>query len=182
MARSRLQDPLKIFNFLVVIPGGTDADTVAGFTEVTGLDSTIAMDEKRGGGENFSVQLSPGLPSHGEVTLRRGQIINTQNALASDLFYNWYLQCYHYQADGYADSDPRRDIRVLQLYPTGIVARGWEMVNCLASYYKPFTDLNGGESGNSFEEIRIRHEGFGDPEALGPPDRGGTLSQILGTA
>lgn len=180
MSRSTLQDPLKIFRFKVIIPGGAGADTVAGFYEVAGLETTMAIDENRGGGQNDSVQVSLGLPSHGEVTFKRGQIINTENQLGTDLFYNWYTQAYHYQAQGYADRDPRRDLTIQQLFRAGDVAKEWILLNCIPSYYKPFSDMNGGESGNSVEEFRIRHEGYGHTDGINPPPLGGTLNDQLG--
>lgn len=180
MSRSSLQDPLKNFRFKVIIPGGADLETVAGFYEVTGLETTFAIDENRGGGQNDSVQISPGLPSHGEVTFKRGQIINTENQLATDLFYNWASQTYHYQAHGYADREFRRDITIQQLFRHGIVAKSWIITNCVISHSKPFGDMNGGESGNSVEEIRVRHEGYGHALGINPPPFGGTLNTQLG--
>ncbi len=180
MSRSTLQDPLKNFRFKVIIPGGANLETVAGFYEVTGLDTTYAIDENRGGGQNDSVQVSPGLPSHSEVAFKRGQIINVENQLATDLFYNWAAQNYHFQAQGYADREVRRDITIQQLYRHGLVAKTWILLNCIPSYYKPFGDMNGGESGNSVEEIRIRHEGYGHAEGINPPPFGGTLNDQLG--
>ncbi len=180
MSRSTLADPLKIFRFKVIIPGGAGVDTVAGFYEVAGLDTTFAVDENRGGAQNDSAQVSLGLPSHGEVTFKRGQIINVENTLSTDLFYNWYSQGYHQQAQGYADREYRRDITIQQLYRHGATAKTWTIINCIPSYFKPFGDLNGGESGNSIEEIRVRHEGFGHAEGINPPPLGGTLNDQLG--
>lgn len=180
MARSRLKDPLKIFRYLVLFPGGTDADTVAGFTEVNGLEMSMAVDEIRGGGQNDAAQKSPGLPEFANVTFMRGQIINPENQLATFLFRNWASQAYHYQAHGYSDSDVRRDLRVIQLTAHGLPALTWEIVEAFPARYKPFADLKGGESGNSVEELEVAHEGFGNPDGIEPPERGGTLSTILG--
>src|SRR5690606_35585538 len=137
-------------------------------------------DTIRGGGQNDSVQKSPGLPEYANVTFMRGQIINTENKLASDLFYNWAAQASHYQNGGYTDSEVRRDIRIIQLTAHGLTAKTWEIVDAFPVRYKPFSDMKAGESGNSVEELEVAHEGFGDPDGIQPPARGSTLSNILG--
>lgn len=180
MARSSTQDPLKTFRFLVYIPGGITDRLVAGFTSVTGLEGQAAVDSLRGGGNNDAVQQSPGLPSYPNITLMRGQILDESNQLGTDLFYNWWLQVHHYQAEGYADRDFRRDWRIDQMRREGVVARTWNIKESWPVRYKAFGDLAGGESGNSIEEIELAHEGFGDPNGLTPPPRGGTLSDVLG--
>jgi phage tail-like protein len=177
MSRSTLQDPLKKFLYRVILPGNKN---IVAFTEVSGLEVSWAVDEIRGGGENFAPKLSLGLPTYPEVTLKRGLIVDDKNQQESDAFYNWALQGHHYLTNGYNDREYRREIRIQMYYRDGTVARTWICVECLPTYYKPMDDLVGGESGNAFEEIRFRHEGFGHEAGLAPPPVGGTLNSTLG--
>ena len=177
MSRSSLQDPLKKFSYRVIIPGmrGT-----AAFTEVTGLKMTMAVDSIRGGGENHSVQKSPGLPDFPNISLKRGVIIDTQNQLDSDGFLNWSSQLFHWQAVGYADREFRREVRIQLLRRAGLVARTWIVRECWVADYEAFEDLQGGETGNLFETIELVHEGFGHTTQISPPPLGGTLNPVLG--
>ena len=61
-------DPYKAFNFLVEI----DGIALAGFSEVTGLESETEVIEYRTGGESNRVRKLPGLTKHGNIVLRRG--------------------------------------------------------------------------------------------------------------
>ncbi len=177
MSRSSLQDPLKKFHYRVIVPGmrGT-----AAFTEVTGLKMTMAVDTIRGGGENFSVQKSPGLPDFPNVTLKRGVIIDDKNQLDSDAFLNWSSQLHHWQAVGYADREFRREVRIQLLRRAGLPARTWILRESWPADYEAFDDLQGGESGNLIESIELVHEGFGHTAQIAPPPLGGTLNPTLG--
>ena len=177
MSRSTLQDPLKKFTYRVIVPG--ISNTIA-FTDVSGLEVQFATDEIRGGGENFAPQLSVGLPTYPEVTMKRGVIVDDKNQLDTDGLYNWALQAHHWETAGYNDREYRREIRLQHLRRDGTVARTWIMINCLPTYYKPMDDLAGIENGNSFEELRFRHEGFGHEDGLAPPPVGGSLNPTLG--
>lgn len=178
MARSTLQDPLKKFRYRVIIPG---ISNVVAFTEVSGLEVSWSVDEIRGGGENDAAKLSLGQPTYPEVTLKRGVIIDDKNQLDTDGFYNWAAQGHHYQTNGYNDREYRREIRIQHMRRDGIVSRTWIMVECLPTYYKPFDDLEGNPGGgDSIEELRFRHEGFGHEGGIAPPPVGGTLNSTLG--
>jgi phage tail-like protein len=177
MSRSTLQDPLKKFRYRIVVPG---ISGVVAFTEMSGLEVSWAVDEIRGGGQNDAPQLSLGLPTYPEVTLKRGVIIDDQNQLETDGLYNWALQAHHFQANGYNDREYRRELRIQHMYRHGLVARTWICVECLPTYFKPVDDWQGGENGNSIEELRFRHEGFGHEAGLPPPPVGGTLNTTLG--
>ena len=62
-------DPYGAFNFLVEIDGVTSA----GFSEVSGLSTEIAVIEYRNGNDKVSsVRKLPGLHKAGNVTLKRG--------------------------------------------------------------------------------------------------------------
>lgn len=61
------QDPYKNFRFRVEIAG----ITIAGFSEVTGLESEVACIEYREGGDPTTRKL-PGLRKVGDITFKRG--------------------------------------------------------------------------------------------------------------
>jgi phage tail-like protein len=62
------EDPYGAFNFLVEIEGVD----VAGFTEVSGLESETDIIEYRTGDEHGTVRKMPGLSKYQNVTLKRG--------------------------------------------------------------------------------------------------------------
>lgn len=61
-------DPYAAFNFLVQI----DGINVAGFSEVSGLNSETDAIEYRNGDEDITVRKLPGLKKFGNITLKRG--------------------------------------------------------------------------------------------------------------
>jgi phage tail-like protein len=61
-------DPFSAFNFLVEI----DGVTVAGFSEVSGLDSETDPIEYRNGSEDITVRKLPGLRKYPNIVLKRG--------------------------------------------------------------------------------------------------------------
>ncbi len=60
-------DPYKNFNFKVEITG----ITLAGFSEVSGLDSEVDVIDYREGGDG-TIRKLPGLAKFGNITLKRG--------------------------------------------------------------------------------------------------------------
>jgi phage tail-like protein len=72
-------DPYKNFRFVVEIDGVAQA----GFSECTGLGSTIEVIEYREGGDPVTVRKLPGRVSYSDVTLKRG-------ITASADLYNWH--------------------------------------------------------------------------------------------
>jgi phage tail-like protein len=62
------QDPLRNFNFRVEI----DNLARAGFSEVSGLESQIAVVEYREGTDPLHVRKLPGLTKYGNITLEHG--------------------------------------------------------------------------------------------------------------
>lgn len=67
-------DPYGAFNFLVEI----DGTTVAGFSEVSGLDVTAEPIEYRSGSEKGTVRKLPGLVKYGNIVLKRGYTENRE--------------------------------------------------------------------------------------------------------
>jgi phage tail-like protein len=70
MATGKRDDPYAAFNFLVTIDG--IAGIVAGFSEVTGLNTETDVIEYRTGAMDITVTKLPGLKKFGNITLKRG--------------------------------------------------------------------------------------------------------------
>lgn len=75
-------DPYSVFNFIVEIDG-IDAGAVAGFQEVSGLVSEVAVIDYREGSEDITVRKLPGLRKYTNVVLKRG-------VTRSDALWNWH--------------------------------------------------------------------------------------------
>jgi phage tail-like protein len=71
MARN---DPYAQFNFLIEL----DGLTVAGFTEVGGLDTESDVIEYRNGNDEATVRKLPGLRKYSNITLKRGYTDNLE--------------------------------------------------------------------------------------------------------
>jgi phage tail-like protein len=71
MARN---DPYAQFNFLIEL----DGLTVAGFTEVGGLDTESDVIEYRNGNDEATVRKLPGLRKYSNITLKRGYTENLE--------------------------------------------------------------------------------------------------------
>jgi len=61
-------DPYRQFNYLVHL----DGEDVAGFSEVSGLDTETDIVEYRDGNEDITVRKLPGLRKYPQITLKRG--------------------------------------------------------------------------------------------------------------
>jgi phage tail-like protein len=71
MAKATRKDPYGNFNFLIEING----ETMAGFSECSGLISEVDVIEYREGGDLRTRKL-PGLAKVGDITLKRGIVSN----------------------------------------------------------------------------------------------------------
>jgi phage tail-like protein len=79
-------DPIPAFNFVVQLieAGGFAPRSVAGFSECSGLESSMAVDEYLEGGVNDRVHKFPGRFSFANVTLKRGVTLDPQLRLWHD--------------------------------------------------------------------------------------------------
>lgn len=154
MARSSIEDPLKVFRFRVECDGVVRA----GFSEVDGLSRETDVAEYREGGQNETPQKSAGLSKFPDVTLRRGQIIGSTRG-GDDDFLEW-AQDVHDVAVGGNALQYRRDLDIIQYNSLNVEVRRWRISNAFPRVYTPFTSLNGTSSDNSFETVVLAHEGF----------------------
>lgn len=69
-----MENPLLQYNFLLEIEG----TSVAGFTEVSGINMETDVVEYREGSETATVRKLPGLRKYGNITLKRGFTTNEE--------------------------------------------------------------------------------------------------------
>lgn len=139
MAR-RATDPFASFNFKLEIEG----ITVAGFSEVTGLNQESNVIDYREGQEPITPRKLPGLNKFGNITLKRG--------ISPDLsVYNWRKTV----TDG--DIERRNASIVLHNEKHEEVVR-WNLVNAWPSKYVG-PDLKANASEVAIESIELTHEG-----------------------
>jgi phage tail-like protein len=105
------------FYFKVQIAGSSSDDDAA-FTEVSGLDMEIDVEEIKEGGENAFVHRLPGRVKHGNLVLKRGILAKNSQ------FANWCQWVLQYGADG---SVPCYDLNVFLLDADGTPLLTW---NC----------------------------------------------------
>jgi phage tail-like protein len=139
MAR-RAIDPFASFNFKLEIEG----ITVAGFSEVTGLNQESNVIDYREGQEPITPRKLPGLNKFGNITLKRG--------VSPDLsVYNWRKTV----TDG--DIERRNASIVLHNEKHEEVVR-WNLVNAWPSKYVG-PDLKANANEVAIESIELTHEG-----------------------
>ncbi len=73
------ETPYSAFNFLVELESGQGQEIIAGFSEVSGLNSEITVAEYRNGNNKTNyVSKIPGMHKSGDITLKRG-VIGAEN-------------------------------------------------------------------------------------------------------
>jgi phage tail-like protein len=139
MAR-RATDPFASFNFKLEIEG----ITVAGFSEVTGVNQESNVIDYREGQEPITPRKLPGLNKFGNITLKRG--------ISPDLsVYNWRKTV----TDG--DIERRNASIVLHNEKHEEVVR-WNLVNAWVSKYVG-PDLKANANEVAIETVELTHEG-----------------------
>ena len=136
----RATDPFASFNFKLEIEG----ITVAGFSEVTGLNQESNVIDYREGQEGITPRKLPGLNKFGNITLKRG--------ISPDLsVYNWRKTV----TDG--DIERRNASVVLHNEKHEEVVR-WNLVNAWPSKYVG-PDLKANANEVAIETVELTHEG-----------------------
>jgi phage tail-like protein len=145
--------PYLTFNFAVEIEGLL----VGGFTEVTGLESTIEVEEYREGGVNGFVHKLPGKTSYANLILRHG-------LTGVGTLWDWY----HHTTEG---AIRRRNGTIMLLDARQVPVMWWNFRNALpVRWTGPAFNAASDEVG--VEELELVHEGLTTP----------LLSQALGLA
>lgn len=136
----RATDPFASFNFKLEVEG----ITVAGFSEVTGLNQESNVIDYREGQEPITPRKLPGLNKFGNITLKRG--------ISPDLsVYNWRKTV----TDG--DIDRRNASIVLHNEKHEEVVR-WNLINAWPSKYIG-PDLKANANEVAIESVELTHEG-----------------------
>lgn len=137
----RPTDPFASFNFKLEIEG----ITVAGFSEVTGLNSESNVIDYREGDEGITPRKLPGLNKFGNITLKRGISLDKQ-------IYDWRKDV--------VDGDiKRRNVSIILRNEKRDEVLRWNLVNAWPSkYIAPDMKANANEV--AIESIEITHEGL----------------------
>jgi phage tail-like protein len=138
--------PFLTFNFAVEVQGLL----VGGFTEVSGLESEIGVEEYREGGVNGYVHKLPGPASHANLVLRHG-------LTSLSTLWNWF----------YATSQgaiERRNGTIMLLDHRQIPVMWWNFRNALpVRWTGPAFNASSDEVG--IESLELAHEGLTEPLA-----------------
>jgi phage tail-like protein len=136
--------PYLTFNFAVELEGLL----VGGFTEVTGLESTIEVEEFREGGVNGYTRKLPGRTSYANLVLRHG-------LTGVGTLWEWY----HHTTEG---SIQRRNGTIMLLDVRQIPVMWWNFRNALpVRWIGPTFSATSDEVG--VEALELAHEGLVKP-------------------
>lgn len=153
--RTDSEDPMKVFRYHVEIAQFARA----GFTKVSGLSAQTDVVEYREGGQNSTVQKSPGITKFPNVTLERGQIFAA--GFGDKDILNWYLQVFNVSTKKAQSSRVfRRSVDIVQFDKEAVERYRWRLVQCWPTEMKPLSDLDALTSNNSIEMCTLAHEGF----------------------
>lgn len=134
-------DPLGSFNFRIEI----DGTTIAGFSEVSGLDAEVEAVEYREGSEPITLRKAPGLHKFGNILLKRG--------ITGDLaLWNWMKSVLSGNAD-------RRNIAIVLLNEQGKDVARWDVMRAWPVRYQG-PALNAAASDVGMETLELTHEGL----------------------
>lgn len=144
MALDLRLDPLPAFNFLVqLIETNGLTLTVAGFSECSGLDTTLEVQEYQEGGVNDRVHKFPTRFTFSNIVLRRG--VTLDPALR-----DWYGKLLRGQVE-------RRDGLIILLNELRLPVLAWKFERGLPVKYNGPT-LNASANESAIETLEIAHE------------------------
>lgn len=134
-------DPFMSFRFVVRI----DRDTLGGFSEVSGLQAEVEVQELPEGGVNTFVHKLPGRARHGNLTLRRG--------LVTRALWDWFDMT----ARGVI---VRKIVAVELLDPTGgQTVRRWVFDSVFPARWSG-PELKADQGAVAIEAVELAHHGF----------------------
>ena len=138
------KDPYANYNFVVEL----DGQIIAGFKEVSGLDSKIEVIDYREGGEKFfPVRKLPGKVTFSNIVLKTG--ITDDTAL-----YDW-----HQDWVKGADSAKRKLVRIVLQDRAGNEKRSWKIREAWpANYTGPTFNAEAHEV--AIQTVELAHEGI----------------------
>jgi phage tail-like protein len=180
MGRYQRRDPLLGYNFQVALLDSKDNDgvglgtvalstaglrTMAAFSEVSGLEMTMEVEEYASGGVNDHMLKFPGRIKWSNLVLRRGLLAKRDPIDGSDLW-TWH--------QGYLDGrGVRKDGLIILCDEQGKPRLTWSWRRGLPLKWTG-PQLNAGQSQVAIEAVEIAHEGLTQVKA------GGALSEAIG--
>lgn len=141
MATGQRKDPYRNFRFRVEIDGLQQA----GFTDVSGFDSTVDVVEYREGNETTTTRKLSGLTKYGNISLKWGITDSTE-------IYNWYIEVTKGNVQ-------RKNISIVLVDETGSDKSRWNFINAWPSKYDA-PDFSAKSSDVGIESLDIVHEGM----------------------
>jgi phage tail-like protein len=136
-----MKDPTGSFRFWVEI----DGLLVAGFTEVSGLQSEVEVEEYREGGVNDYIHVLPRIVKYTSIILRRG-VTNSDN------LWSWYEKV----TEG---TIQRKNGSIILLEQNGVELWRWNFYNAYpVKWVGP--ELNSVSSEIAVETLEITHQGL----------------------
>ena len=151
-----------------VIAIGGVTPTVAGFSEISGLDASIEMFDYKEGGRNDFVHKFATRASFGNLSFKRGV------ALKPDLW-QWFNQVRQ------GSFGARRGVTITHLNADGTPALVWNVTRALPLKYTG-PSWNAGQSTVAIESIDMAHEGLELVPPPAPPTVSATASASVGGA
>lgn len=139
-----LLDPYMAFNFIVEI----DGLLVAGFSEVSGLESQIQTEEYQEGGVNHFVHKLPGPTFYPNLILSRGLTLDNQ-------LWQWY-------EDVTQGMIQRKNGSILLLNQLSVPVLWWNVRNAYPVRWSGPT-LNAATDAIAIESLELAHEGLSRP-------------------
>jgi phage tail-like protein len=133
-------DPYANYNFLVEIDGITQA----GFSDVSGFDTSIEVHEYREGSDPTTTRKLPGMTRYSNITLRRG-------LTADRTLYDWMLGTAH-------GTITRKNGSILVLDAMGNEVVRWNFRNAWPTRWQG-PELSARSNDVAIETLELAHEG-----------------------
>lgn len=141
MATAQRKDPFRNFRFRVEIDGIQQA----GFTDVSGFDSSVDVIEYREGNEATHTRKLPGLTKYGNISLKWGITDSME-------LYNWHKEA----ASG---NIQRKNISIVVIDEAGNDKARWDFVQVWPSKYNA-PDFSAKGNDIAIESLELVHEGM----------------------
>lgn len=150
-------DPFMMFNFYISLIDTTSTTTLAtlataitvvtggGFSECSGLDGTLQVEDYPEGGENRFVHKFPTRTTYSNIVLKRGV------SFSEDLW-NWHF-------DYVNGKGKRRNGLIFLLNELHVPVKIWKFLRAMPLKWTGPT-LNASQSGVAIESLEIVHEGL----------------------
>jgi phage tail-like protein len=134
-------DPINNYNFKIEIEG----IQVGGFSEASGLESSIETIEYREGGDNTTVRKLPGKTTYADIVLKRG------TTGGDNTLYEWHRQTVLGRIE-------RKSGSIIVCDRAGREELRYNFVNAWPMKWDP-ADLNAASKEVAIEGITLAHEG-----------------------